>query len=164
MRASPIQTESIVYGEISVAPQFTEESEPVQAEGFDWDGVNLEIGVKYDTFEDEGRLTFPLLLRIQVPNREGSKKKAPYTITISVMGRFAYTGEHSKDEALDLVVVNGLSILYSSLREMIITITSRMLHGSLYLPGANFMDHAPSKQPRKPAKVSKTVKRKADAK
>lgn len=42
------------------------------------------------------------------------------------------------------MVVNGLSILYGAIRELCTTITSRMPHGAICLPGANFLDHRPS--------------------
>lgn len=93
-----------------------------------------------------------------MPNN-GDGKKAPYAITAAIMGGFIYSGDKSEEDALDLVVVNGLSILYSSLREMILTTTSRMINGALYLPGANFMDHAPSRRKAaKKAPARKAVK------
>jgi preprotein translocase subunit SecB len=163
MKASPIQTESIIYGEISVTPMMPQGDEAIQADGFDWDDVDMEIGIKHSVLKKEnGVLAFPIMLRLSIPNGEDSLKKAPYSLSVSVIGGFAYHGDLPVEKATDIVVVNGLSILYSSLREMIINITSRMLHGPLYLPGANFMDHAPSKQPKLPPKAKKTPKRKAD--
>jgi len=144
MQASPIQTKSIVYAELAISPYLPTDEEQVETEGFDWSGVHFDIAVRHDQAEKDGRPAYPIFLRIRIPNT-GDTKKAPYAITAAVMGGFVYTGNKSKEEALDLVVVNGLSILYSSLRDMIITITSRMIHGALYLPGANFMDHAPSR-------------------
>jgi len=69
---------------------------------------------------------------------------APYTLNVSIMGTFEYVGPDRADST-DLIVVNGLSILYSSLRETVMMLTARMMHGVLCLPGANFMDHAPSR-------------------
>ena len=143
MQSSPIQTQSIVYGELSIVPYMPEGDESSDADGFDWAGVKFDIAVKYDELERDGRPAYPVFLRIRVPNN-GEGKKAPYAITAAIMGGFVYSGDKSKEDALDLVVVNGLSILYSSLREMILTTTTRMINGALYLPGANFMDHAPS--------------------
>jgi len=158
MQSSPIQTQSIVYGELSIVPYMPEGDEDSDADGFDWSGVKFDIAVNYDVVEKDGQPAYPVFLRIRVPNN-GGEKKAPYAITAAIMGGFVYTGDKSEEDALDLVVVNGLSILYSSLRETILTTTSRMINGALILPGANFMDHAPSR--RKAAKkvpAKKTVK------
>lgn len=158
MQSSPIQTQSIVYGELSIVPYMPEGDESSDADGFDWAGVKFDIAVKYDQLERDGVPAYPVFLRIRVPNN-GEGKKAPYAITAAIMGGFIYRGEKSSEEALDLVVVNGLSILYSSLREMILTTTSRMINGALYLPGANFMDHAPSHS--KASKKSPSAKKTA---
>jgi len=158
MQSSPIQTQSIVYGELSIVPHMPEGEESSDADGFDWAGVKFDIAVKYDVMQKDGRPAYPVFLRIRVPNK-GDDKKAPYAITAAIMGGFVYTGDKPEEEALDLVVVNGLSILYSSLREMILTTTSRMINGALYLPGANFMDHAPSRQKQSKAVASKKAKK-----
>ncbi len=129
MQSSPIQTQSIVYGELSIVPYMPEGDENSDADGFDWAGVKFDIAVKYDVMEKDGRPAYPVFLRIRVPNN-GDGKKAPYAITAAIMGGFIYSGDKSEEDALDLVVVNGLSILYSSLREMILTTTSRMINGA----------------------------------
>jgi len=138
MKPSPIQTKSLIYGELHVSPYDNGQSE--FEDDFTWHGVNIQINTRHAPVADSEN-EYALLLRLRVPNKDG--KPAPYSLDLSVMGKFSYIGA-PRDDALDLVVVNGLSILYSSLRETVMTVTSRMLYGPLCLPGANFADHAPS--------------------
>ncbi len=47
---------------------------------------------------------------------------------------------------LDLIVVNGASMIYGSIREMISNVTSRSMAGPLLLPSLSFIDSKPSLQ------------------
>lgn len=136
MKPSNVQTKSVVFVGVDIQPTAGDiEDTPA----FDWNGVNIGIQTKHKQYEDN---TYSLYLQFLVNNAEG--KQAPYTVDIQVMGMFKYLGSDPADRAEDLVVVNGLSILYGTIREMVTMITSRMPHGAICLPGANFLDHRPS--------------------
>lgn len=163
MKPSPIQTKSIMYGEFSLSPHdFGEEGPP---EDFDWTGVRFSTNVRYGRGKVDGQTVYSLFLRITLPN--DGEAPAPYKLHAEVMGNFHYLGNEADDAAYDLVVVNGLSILYSALREMLMSLTSRMLNGSMILPGAHFLDSKPSvrqaqakeklKSKRAPSKKAKST-------
>jgi preprotein translocase subunit SecB len=116
--------------------------DPMNAGSFDWQGVNIGIQTNHERRKDGSHFLF---LRFIVDNEKG--KQAPYVIDVRVMGRFDYVGPDPEDKATDLVVVNGLSILYGAIREMCTIVTARMPYGAICLPGANFMDHRPSLKP-----------------
>lgn len=141
MKSSPIQVKQILYGEFCIEPNEIEDDD-VLSESFDWNGVLFKSSTRYEKITRDEADAYALFLTLEIASSD--KKQAPYSIKASVMGLFAYVGERADSEALDLVVVNGLSILYSSLRESILGMTTRMINGPLCLPGANFMDHAPS--------------------
>src|SRR5690606_12606747 len=72
-----------------------------------------------------------------------------YKVKIVVFGKFGTLNVSSftdkgENEVLDLVVVNGTSILYSVVREKLLEITSRMRPGAISLPSFNFLDIRPS--------------------
>lgn len=155
MKPSNVQTRATVFTGFDVQPLRVDS---VDAPSFDWKGVNIGIQTNHEQHENGEHFLF---LRFIVDNKKG--KQAPYAIDVKIMGRFSYIGPDADDKAMDLVVVNGLSILYGAIREMCTIVTARMPHGAVCLPGANFMDHRPSlsqeaapadHRPPKPAKAA----------
>lgn len=144
MKPSPIQTRSIVYGDFSIEPHGYGEVEPPDEETFDWQGVRFHTIERHGQMEVGGETVYPLFLRVNLPN--DGEKAAPYKLSATVMGQFTFVGKAEPKDILDMVVVNGLSILYSALRETVLTLTSRMLNGPMCLPGANFQDSKPSER------------------
>ena len=136
MRPSNVQTKSIVFAGLDIQPIA---GEGLDASNFDWDDVS--IGIHTNHQKGDGNTHF-LYLRFIVENEEG--KTAPYTMDVQAMGLFEFIGTDTPEKVTDLVVVNGLSILYGAIREMTTVVTSRMPHGAICLPGANFLDHRPS--------------------
>lgn len=158
MKSSPIQAKNIVYGEFCIVPADMENDNDI-SESFDWNGVQFKTSIRHEKIAQGEEDSYALFLRIEIPG--SAAKQAPYAIKASVMGLFTYTGDKNQTDALDLVVVNGLSILYSSLRETILGMTTRMINGALCLPGANFMDHAPSSKTSKAESKKRPVTKKA---
>lgn len=160
MKPSNVQTKSVVFAGVDIRP-VAKEFNDVQL--FDWEGVR--IGVLTKNMKPDAN-AYTLFLHLKVENEDG--KECPYTIDVSIIGSFEFVGKESEDVIEDLVTVNGLSILYASIREMVSMVTSRMPHGSICLPGASFLDHRPSLKskpgqvtvPRKQA-VQKTAGRRA---
>ncbi|MGO3842516.1 MAG: protein-export chaperone SecB [Alcaligenes pakistanensis] len=139
MKPSNVQTKSVIFLGVEINQNQNYDAEKQPAWEFDWGGVN--IGVK-SQFKKNKSDDFSVFLQIIVDNEEG--KQAPYTIDVSVLGRFEYIGTDEPEVRNDLIVVNGLSILYGTIREMVTTISSRMPFSEMCLPGANFLDHKPS--------------------
>lgn len=149
MKPSSVQTKATVFSGIDIQPA---SADLADAAGFEWAGVNIGIQTRHERHKDKSHF---LSLRFIVDNEKG--KPAPYTIDIQVMGFFEYQGSDNEDQAADLVVVNGLSILYGAIRELCTTLSSRMPHGAICLPGANFLDHRPSLDKKKAAKAADPV-------
>lgn len=57
----------------------------------------------------------------------------PYTINIEMIGLFEVTPSFIKDKPR-IIEVNGASILYSSIREQVLTLTGRSAWGTFNLP------------------------------
>lgn len=138
MKPSNVQTKSIVFAGINIQPS-KNKPEELEAGSFDWNGVNIGLQTKYKKHKMRA---YSVFLRVAIDNKDA--KISPYTIDVQVLGLFDYLGKDDEKTIEDLIVVNGLSILYGTLREMVTMITSRMPYGAICLPGANFLDHRPS--------------------
>lgn len=126
---------------------------------FDWLGVDFGVNTEYQLTDAE-KNRYSVFMNLVIPNKEG--KLTPYNVDVGIVGMFDFESvrDETKEHIEDLVVVNGLSILYGTIRELVTGITSRMPYGELCIPGASFMDHRPSTKTKAPeAKPSAARKR-----
>ncbi|WP_156429865.1 hypothetical protein [Burkholderia sp. FL-7-2-10-S1-D7] len=88
---------------------------------------------------------YVLTMGIRLLGTEG--KVAPYRIDVKCVGYFNVVTKAFPDEARrqDVVVVNGASMLYGTIREMVSNVTARSWHGELLLPSMHFGSDAPNK-------------------
>ncbi|HQC86498.1 MAG TPA: protein-export chaperone SecB, partial [Rhodoferax sp.] len=96
--------------------------------------------------EKEKYSDFGVKLTLRVGPKEDAQ--APYNIQVSVRGivRMHLTQvDGQAEERRVRALVNGASLLYGAVREMVSTITSRSAHGPLLLPSLNFQDLASHK-------------------
>jgi preprotein translocase subunit SecB len=88
---------------------------------------------------------------------ENEQKKIPYSIHLVAVGLFSVSKEWEDPEKL--LKINGASILYSSAREFIITITSRGPWPPVLLPTVSFIPAVEEKKsPVKRKRVKKEDK------
>lgn len=133
----------------------------------DFDFVGVTIGERYGIAvlgDKEDPRMFAIRLQITISNEEG--KIAPYDVDIEIAGSFSISDKIPKENREDLVIVNGCSILYSAIRDQLMTISARCHHGALILPTVNFLDKIKQKEPNSIAdkprrKVSVTSRKKA---
>jgi hypothetical protein len=147
MRPSPIQLKHVIYTKVSVTPRAAETEASGQAVGFAFDGVGIraKVGMARKGGQEKDPRDFLVNLEIEIDNKEG--KAAPYDIGVGVVGVFDVLPSLPKEKREDLVAVNGASILYGIIREVVLSLTSRFAGGALTLPGMNFEDDAPSRHP-----------------
>ncbi len=117
------------------------QSEPQGTPSFDFIGVNIVSAVEVGEVAEQefNPHDFVIKLSITIENKNG--KVAPYDISIEAIGYFAVSDDVDIEKRRNLVVFNGCSVLYSAIREMVLTITSRCTRGSLILPTVNFVEH-----------------------
>ena len=77
-------------------------------------------------------------LRLQIANETGNK--IPYGVDLQTIGYFDLTSDISAEEREDIAKVNGASLLYGVLREVLFSLTARFPRGPLVLPSVNFFD------------------------
>ena len=77
-------------------------------------------------------------LHLRVPN--DGEKKAPYDIDLETVGYFDLIAEYPAHEREDIARVNGASLLFGVLREVLCSLSARFPQGLIVLPGVNFLD------------------------
>lgn len=149
MKPSFLQPLKITFDEISVKSlEQTEDTILITPKQFDdWKGIFFSGLHNYQIIDEEDRTVFKIQLTIEIPEKENDR--VAYNLRVTIVGDFAVIneqGDYSEEELLDLVIVNGTSILYSTIKEKVAETTSRMRYGPMFMPGLNFMETRPSVQ------------------
>lgn len=141
MRPSIIQLKQLVFQRIIVdTAKPLEEVSSGEAVNFDFNGVNfqttLEVGAP--TPESGEDRAYIISLGIVVDNSEG--KVVPYKLDLNAVGVIEVSDKVEREARADLAAVNGASIIYGAIRELVTTLTSRCIPGPLLLPTMDFRD------------------------
>lgn len=100
--------------------------------------------------------TFKHRITLMVRSKPGIT--LPWSFVICLQGFFDLTPEFTaKPNAIDLLCVNGGSLLYTIAREVIFSGTSRGPHGAVFLPTIRFVP-APVPQPEVPVREKRIKK------
>lgn len=141
MLPSPIQLKEMTYLGIKVWPQPIEEvtDEPSEPIPFDFNGVLISERIETQIFGDENNpVLYGVKLRIAIENKEG--KIAPYTIDVEVAGIFEIFEKIEKEKREEMIIINGSALLFSAIRDQVMTISARCSQGVFILPTVNFLD------------------------
>jgi len=145
MRASVIQLKQVVFQRVlvdAVAPE--EGSAPVDAAGFDFEGVQFRVALDAQPASGESgdaSQAFVVFLSVSIEMAEG-KPAVPYQIDVAALGFVEVSEVIEEAKRRDLALVNGGSLVYGAVRELVTTITGRCIAGPLVLPTADFRDHS----------------------
>ena len=173
MQLSPLQLLEYTFDGVSVMPVEGYVADPAFSSGLVFFPGKLAISA--DTghallAEEASYSDFGVKLTLRVAPKED--KQAPYNVQISVRGvvRMHLSQQvNQAEERRARALVNGLSLLYGVVRELVSNITSRSANGGMLLPSLSFADLATQKPAEEhagdvPKLGSPKVKRKAGAK
>lgn len=164
MRPSPLQLRHVFYTKVSVLRNPSDVKEPRQhAVGFDFEGAKIgaKVGTALRKGQDDDPRDFVVNLELLIDSKEG--KPVPYIVDIGVVGVFNVLPSLPKEKRQDLIAVNGASILYGVIREIVLSLTSRFSAGPLTLPGMNFEDIVSTNRVSKSADTAPDAKRAASS-
>lgn len=149
MQPSPLQLRRVEFLSVSILPKeepdvFCEKKSLVP---FRFDGTRVLASISHALANDEEKsnhTNFLITFAFALPN--DGKNPPPYLIDIRCVGYFSIVKKAFPDEVqrLDVGVVNGASMLYGIIRELVSNITCRSWYGELLLPSVNFQDQRPS--------------------
>lgn len=177
MQLSPLQLLEYTFDGVSIMPVEGYVADPEFSTGLVFFpgklALSADTGLVLLT-EEASYSDFGVRLTLRVGPKQGNN--APYQIQISVRGvvrMHLVQAAGQAEERHVRALVNGVSLLYGVVREMVSNITSRSAHGQLLLPSLSFADLATHKagdlapkpaSPKPKAKARKTVADKAKAK
>lgn len=161
MKPSPIQLLQLTFKRIHV--EVDPEHAPADPANplttvFVFDGVSFTTEVamgEADMAHERGPM-YLVSLRVLVDNQpsatEPNRKFSPYRIDVEAAAIILLPrGSEKLGPPDDLVIVNGTGLLWSAIREQLLTLTARMPAGPVMLPTVHFHD---LKQAAAPAKAS----------
>jgi preprotein translocase subunit SecB len=149
VQLSPLQLLEYTFNGVSVLPVDGYKADPAFAPGLVFFPGKLAMSA--DTglalLEEKDKYSdFGVKLTLRVGPREDAQ--APYNIQIAVRGvvrMHLMQANGQAEERRVRALVNGASLLYGAVREMVNTVTSRSTHGPFLLPSLNFQDLASQK-------------------
>lgn len=145
MRASVIQLKQVVFQRVLVdAVVPPDGSVPMEAAGFDFNGVQFRVSLDAQPTTGEGgdeSHAYVVALAIGIDAGEEASVP-PYEIDVSALGIIEVSDVIEEAKRRDLALVNGGSLIYGAVRELVATITGRCIAGPLVLPTADFRDHS----------------------
>jgi preprotein translocase subunit SecB len=77
-------------------------------------------------------------IRLIVSDNAEANADRPYRLDFAAVGFFEIDQDFEHNDIERLVRINGSSVLYSALRELVLIITSRSAWGPITLPTINF--------------------------
>jgi hypothetical protein len=150
MKSAPVQLLQVMFKKVSI--EWDERHAPQTppnpfTTSFTFDGVelNTEFGIgELDLEHEQGQmylLSFRLVLD-NAPQEDGEEQKySPYLIDVEARGVVLIPkGAERLGPPEELATVNGASLMWSALREQVLTVSARMLAGQVMLPTMNFHD------------------------
>jgi preprotein translocase subunit SecB len=170
MKFSPVQLLQVAFTRVRVEIDAAHApAEPLNpfTHVFVFDGVNIATEFSFgevDPDHERGQL-YRVNLQVVVDNvplpEQTGQTFSPYQIDIEVGGVVAIPrGAEQLGPPQDLASVNGASLLWSAIREQVLTLTSRMSAGPAMLPTVHFHD---LKKGPPPAAPDTTPKRRTRA-
>ena len=101
-------------------------------------GAGTQVKTQYSVGRsDTDKHLWRVILKAEFgPSEE--QKDCPYRGHVEMIGWFAVSEKWPEDKTEELVKVNGASILYGAIREMLLTVTARSSHDAFMLPTMSF--------------------------
>lgn len=164
MQLSPLQLLEYVFDGVSVQPVQGYKADPdVSPTLVFFPGkLNISAEVGIELFAEEEKYSdYGVRLLLKVGPK--ADEQAPYVVQVNARGlvrMHLVQAEGQAEERRVRAMVNGVSLLFGAVRELVVTITSRSVHGPFLLPSVSFADLAsPKGEP-----VAKLAARKPAAK
>ena len=157
MKASPVQLLQLFFKQVNIEQDVSHTSQEIPnpiTDIFTFDNVTIATRVgkaEIDPPHERGAM-FLISLGVTINNEHDEKlsgqKFSPYKIDVVAEAMILIpNGVEKLGSPEDLAVVNGASLIWSAIREQVLSITSRMPSGPVMLPTVHFHDLKQSASP-----------------
>lgn len=137
MEPSRLKLQAYHLKSIEIKPY--EDVEPVPVGQYaDFHQVDFSSEVQHLEIKDEGSENLKHGLALKLSINRGQSKSFPYAINLETVGVFD-ASSLPVERQVPLVLVNGASMLYGALREVLLMLTQRCMHGPVMLPSVHFV-------------------------
>jgi preprotein translocase subunit SecB len=136
MKPSPIFLQDYFVTELNLSanPKFDAKQEvPIRLEDF-------QVGVEAQQGPDNKR-AWQMVLRLTF--QPPAEANVPYRFTLEIVGSFIVQDRIAEDRVERLIRVNGASMLYGALREIVRDTTARGPYSPILLPSTSFYEPQP---------------------
>jgi len=142
--ASPLELKALTFLKVDITsyedPQAVEDAEERASEAEPAEqGVQVRLAPRDG--QGEAPTEFAIKVRYRLPNEK--PPVMPYAIDVEAVGLLAVADAFPVDERFDLARVNGASLVYGAIREMVANITCRQAYGEFWLPTLRFKPGPP---------------------
>ena len=139
MATSPLRLEQLVYDRVVVKARRDYDA-AADATG------EVHTAVRFSQIDDD---EFLWRVELQATVSQGAAAPAPkYEIDVRAVGLFRVHPEYPQERVAKLIGITGTSILYSGLRDFLMSITARGPWGPFMLPTTSFIDVEPKAEDR----------------
>lgn len=126
---SPLQLNHSLFTDVKITAQHLTDAE---MQG------TLQTAVEFRIQPDpNNRRIWQVIVRVHLQSPPNAK--APYIGTVESAGMFSVAPDWPEEKIDQLVAVNGTGLLYSGIREMVCSITSRGPWGMIMIPTQSFL-------------------------
>ena len=136
MEPSRLKLETYHLVRISITPHPDAEAIPL-GQVADFENLEFSSEVTFHDLKESKENDSRQGLSLAISVKRGEAKDFPYQIEMEMFGVFDANG-FPEEKRVPLVLVNGASLLYSAMREMLLSTTQRCLHGPVMLPSVHF--------------------------
>lgn len=150
MNLSPLQLEHYHFYQLSLVSRDNIEIDPDRKTLYP--PINEdEVHTKVVLLTSDEPDPHEFIVRLQVRSElTSANSDFPYTFDVDIEGMFSIDHDGEIEDRKRLVVCNGASILYGSIREQILSLSARHRYGPVMLPTASFLKLAPVDDPTPP--------------
>ena len=146
MNASPLQLTEYFLTELS----FSANSQFQAEKGTGLNPNEFQVATEAQADKDKNR-NWKVVIKLQY--QPPADANTPYRFSVEILGFFLVLNGYPEEKIERLVKVNGPSMLYGALREIVKAVTLRGPYGAIILPSPSF--YIPEPPPKAPAQQPK---------
>lgn len=138
MKAYPLELHHIRFIDVSIQARPPMKGKP-WPRPFDFEGVNFVQNITISAVKHKDAPKHAFSIRFKNSINNDGEVQTPYDVVLEVVGIFSVNSRYEGNPE-ELALISGCGVLWSAMRDMLLSITIRSANGELLLPTATFHD------------------------